>query len=73
MVLYAAFVVLADVASGHFVVQEDPMLVVGFDLMEALRDFARSFRGLPLAPVRVSCQFWRQHDAARGLDFQMAF
>ena len=29
--------------------------------------------GLPLAPsVRVPCQFWRQHDAARGFDFQMA-
>ena len=29
--------------------------------------------GLPLAPsVQVSCQFWRQRDAARGFDFQMA-
>ena len=29
--------------------------------------------GLPLAlSVQVSCQFWRQRDAARGFDFQMA-
>ena len=48
------------------------MFVVEFDLMESLRDFACSFRGLPLAPVQVSCQFWRQHYAARGLDFPMA-